>query len=94
MHASAFQIDFDAADLRQMLLERVEESRVEDQFLFVPHLLLDAAVQASDGTVVRRLMQLHRGVKGFEQRQAAHASHKDETTRPTTSSAPSSTRLR
>ena len=74
---ATLKLNFDVADLREMVREGSKEGRINDQFLF----LLDAVVNALTPFLLRerggRLMQLHGGVKGRKERQTTHIAHKD-----------------
>ncbi len=58
-----------------MLAQRVEEARIQDQLAFPLHPALHAPAQLARRETCRRLLELHRGVEGPQQRQAAHVAH-------------------
>ena len=67
----------DAANGRQPAGQGQEEPGVEDQLLLILYTAVDLPRQLPRRLRPGRLVELHRGVEGLQERQAAHVAHED-----------------
>ena len=77
--AAAPRRDADAADCRQVLGQRVEELRIEHEFLLVQQPLLDTSPKLVDRQGARGTLELDGRVERAEERQAANVADEEET---------------
>ena len=75
--APALEQHLDPADRRQPARQGQEEPGIDHQLLLVGGAAPDPPRQLGGRQRARGAVELHRGVEGLEQRQAAHVAHED-----------------
>src|SRR5262249_35846016 len=79
--ASALGLHFHLADLRETMLKRAKEGRIDRELLLLSHALPHSIAQLFSGEWIRGAVQLDRSMEGFKQGEVTQISEEYAATR-------------